>query len=370
MDNRLVRCLCLSITLFVFVSGCAQTKYRFEYHKPEPEIVWPQQPDMPRYRFVGDIRGENNFKEIEDSAGVLRQSANWLGKVIFGEEPPRLLYRPQSGVFDDAAQRLYVSDVGRKAIIIFDIKNGNVETWDGLDSEKNFIAPIAICLINNNQLLVSDAELGVVARFDRDGNYLGEFGNKKLIRPTGLAYDETKQRVYVADSAGHKVHVFSLQGEWQFAIGGKGDVNEKFNSPTFLTFASNKLFVSDTLNARIQSFDSDGKWLNSFGKRGLSVGDLPRPKGVAVDSEGHIYVIESYYDFLLVYNQQGQGLLPIGGTGKGPGQFYLPTDVWIDGADKVYVADMFNSRISVFQYLSNSTALGEETPETSVIKKP
>lgn len=332
-------------------TGCAQTQYRFEYVKPAAEIVWPQPPDIPRYRFVGDIRGEINFKEIEGSAGVIRKSVNWLGDLLFGEAPPRLLYRPQSGVLDRENQRLYITDVGRKAVFVFDIQNGKVDTWEGIDSDQNFIAPIGVTLIDNKQLLVTDAELGIVAQFEGQGDFVKTFGNKKLIRPTGIGYDPASNRVFIADSAEHKIQVFDSQGEWLFAIGSKGAGDGAFNSPTYVTFANNKLYVSDTLNARVQSFTVDGQWLKSFGKRGLKVGDLPRPKGIAVDSEGHVYVVESYYDFLIVFNDQGQGLLPIGGTGKGPGQFYLPAGMWIDETDKVYIADMFNSRISVFQYL-------------------
>jgi len=359
----------VAIIAFIVLTGCAQTKYRFEYHKPESDIVWPQEPDTPRYQFVGDIQGENNFKEIEGSAGVLRQGANWLGRLLFGEEAPRLLYRPQSGAIDNKNKRLYITDVGRKAIYVFDMRKGSVDVWEGINSDQNFIAPIAISLISEENLLVTDSELGLIAQFDSEGNYQKQFGDKSLTRPTGITYDAANKRVFVADSAAHRIEVFSEEGKWLFAIGGKGEIDGKLNSPTFLTFANGKLFVADTLNARVQSFDSDGKWLNSFGRRGMSVGDLPRPKGVAVDSEGHIYVVESYYDFLLVFNELGQGLLPIGGTGNNPGQFYLPTGVWVDDTDRVYVADMFNSRISVFQYLKqDSTALGGATPKTSALK--
>jgi DNA-binding beta-propeller fold protein YncE len=65
-------------------------------------------------------------------------------------------------------------------------------------------------------------------------------------------------------------------------------------------------------------------------------------------------VVESYYDYLLVFNQQGELLLPIGGTGSGNGEFYLPAGIWIDDRDQVYVADAFNGRVMVFQYLGGT----------------
>jgi DNA-binding beta-propeller fold protein YncE len=112
------------------------------------------------------------------------------------------------------------------------------------------------------------------------------------------------------------------------------------------------LYVTDTMNSRIQVFSAEGEVLTrKFGARGLYLGNLVRPKGVAVDGEGNVYVIESYYDSLLVFSGRGEFLLPIGGTGKATGRFYLPSGVWVDTKNRVYVADMFNGRVVLFQFL-------------------
>ena len=64
--------------------------------------------------------------------------------------------------------------------------------------------------------------------------------------------------------------------------------------------------------------------------------------------------VESYYDHLLVFDRDGRFLLPIGGAGHGPGQFFLPSGVWAGRGGRVYVADMFNGRVSVFQFLGET----------------
>ena len=109
--------------------------------------------------------------------------------------------------------------------------------------------------------------------------------------------------------------------------------------------------MTDTLNSRIQVLTPEGKYVFKFGRRGLNVGDLPRPKGISVDRAGRVYVVESYYDHLLVYSPDGQLLLPIGGTGSEIGEFYLPSGVWSDARGRVYVADMFNSRVVILEYI-------------------
>ncbi|MGE5650111.1 MAG: 6-bladed beta-propeller, partial [Bacillota bacterium] len=136
--------------------------------------------------------------------------------------------------------------------------------------------------------------------------------------------------------------------------GKRGEDDTGLNFPTHLAFVGDQLYVSDSMNARVQIFDAQGKFIRSLGQRGLYYGNFTRPKGVTADGAGTIYVVESYYDNLLVFNQEGRFLMPIGGTGKDIGQFYLPSGVWRDAQGRIYVADMFNGRVVIFQFLGNT----------------
>ena len=93
------------------------------------------------------------------------------------------------------------------------------------------------------------------------------------------------------------------------------------------------------------------------------MGNLTRPKGVAVDPSGNIYVVESFYDHLLVFNAQGDFLLPITDDGQKDGQFYLPAGVWSDGTGKIYLADMFNGRIVIYQFLGGDQGTPEQVSD-------
>jgi len=346
------RYLCL-ILIAIVASGCATKQYQFDYHNTTVEKNWPTPPDMPRYKFVGFITGENNFVLDENKQSYFAKSIDWIKELLVGESVPRQLFRPQGGYFDNKKKRLYVSDIGHKAIYVFDFLQNQLDVWEQADELVRFVSPIGIAVGNNMTVYVSDSALSYVVKLDDSGKPLAKFGEGLLQRPTGLAFDQQSQRLFVADSKLHQILVFDTDGKLKFKIGEKkSSVNGYFNSPTYLAIAREKLIVSDTLNARVQLFDLQGKWLQSFGKRGMYVGNLPRPKGVAVDTENNIYVVESYYDHLLVFNEQGEALLPIGGRGKQVGQFDLPTGVWLDSENNIYVADMFNSRISVFQMLN------------------
>jgi len=75
---------------------------------------------------------------------------------------------------------------------------------------------------------------------------------------------------------------------------------------------------------------------------------------VAADDEGNLYVVESMHDTLIVYDREGRLLMSLGGSDGEAGRFYLPSGVWVDSRNRVFVADMFNGRIAVFQFLGGN----------------
>lgn len=350
--NRSLPVVLLGLTLLL--AGCAESHLVMnlaDTGQGAPPRVWPDPPEQPRYSYVGELTGENNFRPDNwANPGNASKLVNWLVGLTSANSQPVVLQRPQSGMVD-AEGRIYVTDVGRGAVFVFDKPAGKLEVWETAFGNTHFVSPIGITQDARGDILVADSELRRVFRLDRNGNPLGEFGHDILERPTGLATDPKRGRVYVADTRAHDIKVFDAAGQLMNVIGQRGEGNGEFNFPTHLAFVADKLYVTDTLNSRIQIFDPDGNFLGKFGKRGLNVGDLVRPKGVAVDSAGNIYVVESLYDNLLVFDDNGRTLLALGSSGKGIGDLYLPAGVWIDSHDQVYIADMYNGRITVLQYL-------------------
>ncbi|MCB1744365.1 MAG: 6-bladed beta-propeller [Gammaproteobacteria bacterium] len=317
-------------------------------------ILWPSLPETPRYAYVGELTGEPNFEPVkgpgERSTAV--RVLSWLAGLGLDEPRPLVLQRPQSGVTDRTG-RILVTDVSHRAVFVFDPVDARLEVWASAADATPFEAPIGI-VATDEGFLVTDAELGAVFRLGHDGRPLGQFGGDALIRPTGITRDTAGGRIFVADTRANDIKIFDDAGLLIDYVGRSGDARGELNSPTHISYADGRLYVVDTLNSRVQVFDSDGRVLNVFGERGLYVGNLARPKGIAVDASGNIYVVEGLYDHLLVFDRDGHFLLPIGGTGKAPGQFYLPAGVWTDARSRVYVADMFNGRVSIFQFLGGS----------------
>ena len=350
-----------SIILFLILvlSGCATTKYKMDYEvDPDTAQVWPGPPEIPRFRFVGALTGEQNVTEIEESKSFGTKIADFFKMLvgIKGPNPkPVVLQRPQTGVIDDKG-RILITDVSRHGIMVFDRNEGSLSEWLNATPITNFVSPLGIAVGPDGSFFVADSELKYVAQLDETGAPIKQIGEGLFKRPTGVARDPKRGRLYVADTHAHDIKVFNDNGDLIDVIGSRGTKIGEFNSPTHLSFANNNLYVTDTFNTRVQILTDAGDFKREFGKRGTFVGNLVRPKGVTTDSDGNIYVVESLHDHLLVYNSKGDFLLPIGGTGTEIGQFYLPAGVWSDNEDRIYIADMFNGRIVILQYLGGKQA--------------
>lgn len=339
---------------------------------PAKNIVFPPQTegDVPRFIYLGELLGDANFASGSGRSLTAGEVLGWLAGIIRGEEAPRFLSRPQ-GIVVDGTGRILVTDFGRGSIMVFDEKGGALDEWINADKVLRFLAPVAIARGPDDQFFVTDADLAFVARLDKSGKPIATIGKGQFARPTGIAYEAATKRLFVADTHAHHIKVFDLDGRLLDVWGERGEEADRLknkprdedelmlNLPTHLALANGRLYISDTMNARVQVISAaTGKPLRVIGTRGTFVGNLVRPKGVAVDSEENVYVIEGYHDHLLVFNRQGRFLMPIGGEGATPGKFNLPAGLWIDGRDRVYVADTHNGRVQIFQFLGGGVESG------------
>lgn len=360
------------LLLAVLMSGCSSNRVpgvldlgtgpgvNADGQREIKHVTWPsaESGETPRYAYAGELYGEENFRRARRTDTSFGQyfvdAFHWLVGLYDSGKVPVTLRRPQSGVVDLAGQRILVTDTSRQAVYVFDQKEGRLNIWENATSHDHFAGPSGIAVGSTGDVYVADAELGFVTQLDNKGESIGVIGKGVLKRPVGLAFDTVTKQLYVADVHAHDIKVFGTEGQLLRTLGQRGEAPGEYNFPTFLTLAQGELFVTDTMNARVQVVDAvTGKSKRIIGERGLNMGNLVRPKGVAVDTDGNVYVVESYHDYLLVFNRSGEFLLPIGGTGSGIGQFYLPASVWTDTDNRIFVADMFNGRVAIFQFLGS-----------------
>lgn len=346
----------LAWLLSMLLSGCASEGPKILHfgvgEGPGRGMTWPAQPEVPRYIYAGELIGEGNLRPAEgQKTNLLRDALIWIAGLLDAPPRPVVLQRPQTG-FVGAGKRIMITDSSRQGVFVFDPVAGSLSVFDRAEPRSDFVNPVGIAEAPDGEILVADAELAIVARLAPDGEPRAPIGRGRLTRPTGLAVDRISGRIFVADTHAHDIKVFDRSGVLLSTWGQRGERAGEFNYPTHLTFVSGELYVTDTMNSRVQILDgATGTVRRMLGERGLFIGNLVRPKGVAVDSQGNVYVIESYYDHLLIYDKRGTFLMGIGGVGKDAGRFFLPSGVWVDEHDRVFVSDTFNGRVALFQFL-------------------
>jgi sugar lactone lactonase YvrE len=80
-------------------------------------------------------------------------------------------------------------------------------------------------------------------------------------------------------------------------------------------------------------------------------GYFSQPKGLALDSEDHLYVVDANFESVQIFDAEGRLLLDFGREGSGPGEFWLPAGIYIDANNRIWIADSYNRRVQVLDYL-------------------
>ena len=311
---------------------------------PLPDLYWPDPPDAPRIKYIRDFRGGNDYKA---STGAT--------ELLLGGEGGVVMKKPMS-VHVASDGKMYATDTALADVFLWD-PTAQIATTLSAKGTKIFYKPIGVATDDTNgRIFISDSQTDKVTVLDKEGKMEGSLQPQVPFKqPTGLAADTQRRRLYVTDTHNHYIVVFDLDTlKYVKTIGKRGKDEGDFNFPSHIAVGPNgKLYVSDTMNGRIQIFDADGKFIRAFGQFGDSPGMFARPKGVAVDSEGHIYVVDSAFNNVQIFDEEGTILMAFASYGSDRGQMVLPAGISIDKDDYIYVVDSWNRRVEKFEFLGD-----------------
>jgi len=309
-------------------------------------IVWPAPPEQARIRYVGELRSSEDL-------GAQRGWMSRLGDALFGAEEPGVLGSPRSAYLTRDGSRLWVADPGQSCLHRFDLETRAYLRVESL-GETPLISPVGLCEGPEGSFYLCDTGRVAVYRMDDDdGHLLTTLQDPgALWRPVALTFNSARQELFVLDGGAHDIKVLGAKGGLLRVLGRRGGAQGEFNFPCDITDDGEKLWITDTGNQRIQAVSYEGQPRVTFGRADLSLGGLALPKGIALDSEGHVYIVDARFENVQIFDQTGQLLLFLGNEGNGAGEFWLPSDIFIDATDRVWICDSYNSRIQVFDFLS------------------
>jgi tripartite motif-containing protein 71 len=187
--------------------------------------------------------------------------------------------------------------------------------------------------------------------------------------PTGIAIDASGN-IYVADYEDYCIKKFSPDGQLilQWGKQGTGDGEfsfERYWGPDGIGIETDGeyIYVADLGNHRMQKFTLDGVFVLKWGSEGQGDGKFYYPRGVAVDKNHDVYVVDGA-EYIQKFTSNGNFLdsYDSGLSGSEPGQFNYPMDLAVNDGGKIYVADSGNNRIQVLSKEGSPVAQGPTRP--------
>ena len=267
------------------------------------------------------------------------------------------------------------------------VNNITVTAWDVTGN-----AGSAVLMVNYQapQVVVTIAGTGAATNSADDGPAAAA----AVWQPRGIAIDAMGNVIF-ADNVNRRVRKISPMGVIT-AFAGTGEVgssgdggqakNATFNFPADVAIdAAGNVFISDQGTHRVRKVAPDGV-ISTVAGTGVGFGgynsdgilakdaELSGPQGLAVDKDGNLLVADRFNNRIRkvtvadgkISTVAGTGLFGFSGDGGLATQADLatPTDVAVDAAGNIYIADQGNNRIRKVSIADGkiSTIAGTRTP--------
>ncbi|NMG32553.1 6-bladed beta-propeller [Aromatoleum evansii] len=339
----------LGATLLV-LAGCAQLPDGDgSVAQPAGPLVFPGPPDEPRFVYERTLTNSTDVV-ADNSDDALRRA------LTGGQRAGQFMTKPYAVAAHRG--RIFVSDSADRNVKVFDIPEGRFFTIG--EEEPGVLAkPLGLDVDSSGRLYVADATQKMIFIYDRDGKFLRKIGGKELFdRISSVTVDPAGKQIYVVDIGGvksenHRVRVFdTATGRHVMDIGKRGTGPGEFNLPRDMAIGlDGRLYVVDGGNFRIQVFNADGSYRESFGTVGRQLGNFARPKEIATDAGGNLYVADAAFGNFQIFNPEGELLMYIGNRSErgGPAQYILPSGIAVDEDGRVFFVDQWFAKIDVFR---------------------
>ena len=81
------------------LAACASREYRMDYEVEESSAkIWPPPPEIPRFRYVGTLTGEQNVQTVDDGKGFgdyMTGFFKWVAGIVGQNPVPLVFQRPR-----------------------------------------------------------------------------------------------------------------------------------------------------------------------------------------------------------------------------------------------------------------------------------
>ena len=276
------------------------------------------------------------------------------------------------GLAVDPSGNVIVADTGDNRVVLFNQGGTSATVISNFNGGDTFSSPQDVASTSSG-FYVTDNNNGRVVQFDASGNFLRTFGSGTISYPVGIATDPSGN-VYVADSGNGRIDKFDSTGNFLTSFTTSTGSSPFQPADVAVDPSTGNIYVSDPPNYRVVEFSSAGSYVLSFGSAGVAVGQFSNPQGVAVDQAGKVLVtdltngrVEKFYGngtFITVFGSFTAS------SSFSPGQFNAPADVAVDSSGNVYVTDTNFNNVSVYNFAAGGSPPPAPTNLAAALSPP
>ncbi|MDY6933996.1 MAG: NHL repeat-containing protein [Spirochaetota bacterium] len=198
---------------------------------------------------------------------------------------------------------------------------------------------------SRKRIYIADTRNNRLVSYDSQFTFLSEFSAEgKLELPTSLVRDR-RGRLIVTESKKNQVTLIDIKNKKYDPLDfSKVPTGDPVVPGNLAIDKKNQLYVVDRANKRILVFNESGKYI-----RGITIKEgLGGFNDVKVGEDGNIYAIDTLKGRVYIFNQEGKLLRKFGERNKGEGKFDFPVSLAVDRRGLVYVIDRHKNRLLVY----------------------
>jgi DNA-binding beta-propeller fold protein YncE len=268
--------------------------------------------------------------------------------------PDNIYMGEAAGVAENSKGHVFVFDRGEHPLMEFDADGKYIRSIaDGLYA---FVFPHFVRVDAQDNIWTIDGGSGTVVKLNPAGRVQMVLGrrpepfevgqpipltNETFNRPTDVAFDSAGD-IFVADGYGNsRVVKYNKNGKFVKTWGKRGVLPGDFNLPHSIVIdAQDRVYVADRENYRVQIFDTDGKFLKQWTNLGSpwTLCITPGPQQV-------MYVADGYVNRIYKVDLDGNILGGFGETGRELGQFLNAHGLGCNAKGEIFVAETRNWRV-------------------------
>lgn len=258
-------------------------------------------------------------------------------------------------------QTLYICDTGLNVVHVWDLASGAARRF-GASGDAPLHKPVAVAVDDRGHVFTADTGRSEIVHFDSDGREVGVLRppQRETYRPAALTIHRSE--LYAADLSTHQIDVFETASGGHLRSFGRG--GESGEAPLYYPVAvacdsTGNVYVAEFVDARVRVFDPSGREVRTISQAGDRLGDLGRPKGLAIGPDDTLFIADAEFGLVHVFDQEGHLLIVLDWPVDGTSSRRMPVGLAAAATVPESLSELLPENLSFLYFIFTASTVGD-----------